>query len=145
MFHSPRQEPPGCGLGYTECPPPAGRPGPLEEPMRDKFAVVLAVCLLAPVAARADESEAHYSLCLSHKKAGKLEDAERECRIALQKRSDNVSAIYTLGTLLRAKNQLDEALKNFRIVKELEPQNALGWAGEGAVLLRLNRIDEAVV
>ena len=80
-----------------------------------QLALLLAVTsLLAPAVVRADESEAHYTLCLSHKKAGKMEDAERECRIALQKRSDNVSAIYTLGTLLRAKNQLDEALNACR-------------------------------
>src|SRR5688500_8292830 len=66
----------------------------------------LAVCLLAaasaalvPVGARADEAEVHYRMCLSHKKAGKLTDAERECTVAIEKRRDHGAAYYTLGTL----------------------------------------------
>ena len=114
--------------------------------MREKLAVVLALGALwmAPSLAYADEAEVHYRYCLSHKKAGKLDDAERECRAAIQKRSDHAAALYTLGTLERNKGQYEAALADFRKVRELEPQNALGWAGEGSALLRLNKIDEAI-
>src|SRR4051794_25361279 len=100
---------------------------------------------LPPRPAPAADAETHYPPCLSPKKAGKLEDAERECRTALNDRPEHASALYTLGTLQRQKNQLEDALKSFHKVRELEPQSALGWAGEGSVLLRLNRADEAVV
>jgi Flp pilus assembly protein TadD len=112
----------------------------------------LAVCLFAaaaaalvPGGARADEAEVHYRMCLSHKKAGKLTDAERECTVAIEKRKDHGAAYYTLGTLQRQNGQYDKAVASFRKVRELEPTNAIGWAGEGSALLRLDRIDEAVV
>jgi tetratricopeptide (TPR) repeat protein len=111
----------------------------------------LGVCLLAlgcaalsPLTARADEAEVHYHTCLSHKKAGKLIEAERECKLAIDKRTTHVAARYTLGTIQRQTGQLDQALASFRLVRELEAKNSMGWAGEGAVLLRLDRIDEAV-
>lgn len=111
----------------------------------------LAVCLLAaasaalvPMGARADEAEVHYRMCLSHKKAGKLTDAERECTVAIEKRRDHGAAYYTLGTLQRQNGQYDKAVASFRKVRELEPTQAIGWAGEGSALLRLDRIDEAV-
>jgi tetratricopeptide (TPR) repeat protein len=107
--------------------------------------VAIACGALAPLVARADESEVHYHTCLSHKKAGKFVEAERECKLAIDKRTTNVSARYTLGTVQRQLNKLDEALSSFRMVRELEAKNALGWAGEGAVLLRMDRIDDAVV
>lgn len=106
--------------------------------------VALGCAALAPNLAYADEAELHYRQCMSHKKAGKLEDAERECKVALDKRADHAAALYTMGTLQRQKGQLDAALASFNKVHELEPQSAIGWAGEGSVLLRLERIDEAV-
>src|SRR5688572_14701508 len=114
--------------------------------MRDKLVAVFTLgCLsVAPSLAYADEAEVHYRKCLSHKKEGKLEDAEKECNLAIQKRSDHAAALYTLASLERNKGQLDSALTKFRTVRTFEPQNNLGWAGEGSVLLRLNRFDEAV-
>src|SRR5688500_3247747 len=99
------------------------------------FVVASMMSLSITGLAHADEAETHYRMCLSHKKAGKAEDAERECRIAIDKRSDHASAYYTLASLERAKNRLEDALGHFRKVRELEPTNALGWAGEGSVLL----------
>jgi tetratricopeptide (TPR) repeat protein len=106
---------------------------------------VAASAALLPQGARADDAEVHYRMCLSHKKAGKLTDAERECTMAIDKRKDHGAAYYTLGTLQRQNGQYDKALASFRKVRELEPANAIGWAGEGSALLRLDRIDEAVV
>jgi Flp pilus assembly protein TadD len=103
-----------------------------------------ACAALVPRGARADEAEVHYRMCLSHKKAGKLTDAERECTLAIEKRKDHGAAYYTLGTLQRQNGQYDKAVASFRRVRELEPANAIGWAGEGSALLRLDRIDEAV-
>ena len=115
------------------------------------MSVTLRVCLfavgcavLSPVAARADEAEVHYRMCLSHKKAGKLADARARVpgghRAARRPRRGLLHA----GQLQRQTGELEQALKNFRKVRELEATSAIGWAGEGSVLLRLNRIDEAV-
>ena len=93
---------------------------------------------------RADDAEVHYRMCMNHKKAGKTDEAERQCAMAIAARPTHAAAHYTLGTLQRARGTLVVALDSFRKVRELEPQNALGWAGEGAVLLRLERNDEAV-
>lgn len=105
----------------------------------------LGCAALSPLSARADEAEVHYHVCLSHKKAGKLVEAELECKKAIDKRATHVAARYTLGTLQRQTGQLPQALESFKLVRELEAKSPLGWAGEGAVLLRLDRIEEAVV
>jgi tetratricopeptide (TPR) repeat protein len=118
--------------------------------MRAPFraAVVFVVCALpaalAPSGASADEAEVRYRICIAHKKAGKLDQAEQECKSAIEKRPDHGAAYYTLGTLQRQKGQLDLALASFKKVRELEPTNALGWAGEGAVLLRQEKNVEAL-
>jgi tetratricopeptide (TPR) repeat protein len=114
--------------------------------MRHKLLAAFALgCLaVAPSLAYADEAEVQYRHCISHKKAGKLDEAEKACRAAIAKRSDHASALYTLGTLERNQGKYEDALGHFKKVREVEPQNSLGWAGEGSVLLRLNRIDEAV-
>jgi Flp pilus assembly protein TadD len=104
---------------------------------------IAAAGLIAP-SARADDAEVHYRMCMNHKKAGKTEEAERQCSLAIAARPSHAAAHYTLATLQRARGTLVVALDSFRKVRELEPQNALGWAGEGAVLLRLDRNEEAV-
>jgi len=111
---------------------------------RFRSALVVALGLAClPVAARADDAETHYRMCLSHKKAGHLEVADEECRKAIALRKDHAAAYYTLGTLLRQRGKYEEAAAAFRTTRELEPKGAIGWAGEGATLLRLHRLDDA--
>ena len=94
--------------------------------------------------ARADDAEVHYRMCMNHKKAGKNDEAERQCSLSIAARPTHAAAHYTLATLQRQRGTLVLALDSFRKVRELEPGNAIGWAGEGAVLLRLDRTEEAV-
>lgn len=113
-----------------------------------KTAVIcIAVGTMAPLGARearADDAEVHYRMCMNHKKAGKNDEAERQCAMAIAARPTHAAAHYTLATLQRQRGTLVLALDSFRKVRELEPGNALGWAGEGAVLIRLDRTEEAV-
>ena len=57
------------------------------------LAAVLAVALLAPPPARADEAAGHYNLCVQFKREGKVAEAIAECGKAISLRSDYAAAL----------------------------------------------------
>src|SRR5690349_8470019 len=94
--------------------------------------------------AQADEAEVHYRMGLQHKRAGRLDAAEREIREAVRLRPTHAAAHMSLGGVLRQTGRLEPALASYRRVIELEPTSSQAHALAGATLVRLRRYEEAI-
>ena len=74
---------------------------------------------------------------------GRLEEAERHCRKAIELDEDNTDAHKSLGVLLFNSRQHAEALAEFEAVTRLRPDYSEGWRLAGRALKELGRSEEA--
>ena len=86
------------------------------------LATALAVALLAPPAARADEAAGHYNLCVQFKREGKIPEAIAECQKAISARADYAAAHRSLGNLYRAQGNYELAAGEFEKTTKLQPK-----------------------
>ena len=89
--------------------------------------LALALALLGPRVARADEAAGHYNLALQYKREGKIPAAIGECEKAIKVRPDYAAAHFTLGNLYRAQGDYAKAAGEYETTVKL--QNDWGCTG----------------
>jgi tetratricopeptide (TPR) repeat protein len=97
----------------------------------------------AVVAERPNNARGHNNLAMCLKNQGQLNDAEKECRIAIQLEPAYVLAHNNLGTCLQSEGELQEAEQEYRIALQIRPDYAEARANLGACLQGQGRIEEA--
>jgi tetratricopeptide (TPR) repeat protein len=73
-----------------------------------------------------------------------LDEAERDCRTALQMGPHNATLHFLLGYLLERRDRWQEAADEYRAALRLDPQNAAALVGLGAVLEQTGKPAEAI-
>ena len=94
------------------------------------------------IALKPDFADFRTNLAAALKAAGRLEEAEAECRRAIAL-APSAKAYYALGTILQLRGCFEEAVGAHRQTLELNPNHAEAHANLGAALQALGRIDEA--
>ena len=91
-----------------------------------------------------DDPNAYYNLGLALQSQGKLTEAVREYRRALEFDDDHAEAHNNLAVALAASDELNEAIDHFRRVVELKPDYAQGHLNLGNALIAQCKLDEAI-
>jgi tetratricopeptide (TPR) repeat protein len=79
-----------------------------------------------------------------HHQAGRLSEAERSYRLALEMAPGHPDALHLLGLLAYRANRLDQAVELLTQAIDASPSNALYWFNLGVVTQRAGRREEAV-
>ncbi|MBA2707138.1 MAG: tetratricopeptide repeat protein, partial [Gemmatimonadaceae bacterium] len=88
-------------------------------------------------------AEFHKDLGVALRAVGRIDDAIRAHRRAIELRADFAEPYFHLGNLLQSQGKLDEAISAFRRLIELEPELAEGYVNLGNALLLKNELFEA--
>jgi tetratricopeptide (TPR) repeat protein len=94
------------------------------------------------IALKPDFADFRTNLAAVLKAAGRLDDAEAECRRALAL-APSAKAYYALATILQLQGRLDEALDAYRQTLALNPDHAEAHSNLGTALQASGRIEEA--
>ncbi|MDB5393360.1 MAG: glycosyl transferase family 9 [Rhodospirillales bacterium] len=94
------------------------------------------------IALKPDFADFRTNLAAALKAAGRLEDAQAECRQAISL-TPSAKAYYALGTILQLQGRLSEALDAYRLTLTLNPNHAEAHSNLGTALQASGRIDEA--
>jgi Flp pilus assembly protein TadD len=78
----------------------------------------------------------------SHKE-GKIDEAEKSYKKAIELKPDYAEAHYNLGVMLQNLGRFDEAEKSYKKAIELKPDFPEAYNNLGATLLKLSKIEEA--
>jgi tetratricopeptide (TPR) repeat protein len=81
---------------------------------------------------------------VQHHRAGRLDDAERLYRSALELRPDDVLTLYNLGIALATLGRQDQAIACYRRALEINPHYAEAYNNLGILLAGHGRLDEAI-
>lgn len=84
-----------------------------------------------------DEGKAHFQ-------AGRISDAERAYRIALDMAPQHPEALHLLGLALYRQNRLQEAFTYLTAAVEQQPSSPLYWFNLGVISQKAGRIGEAI-
>ena len=76
--------------------------------------------------------------------AGKLAEAERAYRQAIQANGHDAETLYLLGEALQGQGRLGEAAERYRQALELQPGHVAARAGLGVTLAGMRKLPEAV-
>lgn len=90
-----------------------------------------------PVTSRLEEGKAH-------QQAGRLADAERAYRLALDMAPGHPEALHLLGLVSYRQNRLPEALGYLNAAVEQQPSSPLYWFNLGVISQKANRPQEAM-
>jgi len=96
--------------------------------------------------AAVDEPKAHYALAVDHEQRDRLEEAEREYQIFLDRLPDDVQApegYVRLGIVLTRQDKLQDATRTLQRALEMRPQNVDAREAYGMALMGQGRLDEA--
>ncbi len=100
--------------------------------------------LLYAIAYRCTNGRAHLDLGNIGFKEGKLEEAERRYRAALEAEPDLEQAWQNLGTALIARGKYQDALTEaYEPLLTRSPESSEAFAGQGRALMGLGRLDQA--
>jgi predicted O-linked N-acetylglucosamine transferase (SPINDLY family) len=80
----------------------------------------------------------------AHYKGGRLDEAEKLCRMILNAVPDCFDAVHLLAILQSRNEHYVEALKSFDRALALQPNHASALANRGIALKQLGRLDEAM-
>ena len=81
---------------------------------------------------------------LAHHRAGRLKEAEKDYRAALESSGPRAPLIHNLGVVLAADGRPTEALASFEQALAIEPGYAAAHYNRGAVLEKLGRVREEI-
>ncbi|MBI4679055.1 MAG: tetratricopeptide repeat protein [Elusimicrobia bacterium] len=87
---------------------------------------------------------AHTNLGHALAEQGRLDEAIRHYRLALQARPDAASARNNLGVALAGQGRIEEALRQYELALLAQPDFAEAHSNLGSALARQGRMDEAV-
>jgi len=96
------------------------------------------------IAARPDLVTSRLYLADALQAQGKLDEAARECRQAIDLEPNNYLAHYDLGIVLDSQGLKQEALKELRLSLAIKPDQALAHSKIGWILTGMNQFHEAV-
>jgi predicted O-linked N-acetylglucosamine transferase (SPINDLY family) len=85
-----------------------------------------------------------FDLALRHHQAGRMAEAERNCRQVLAQQPNHADALNLLGVLAAQANRLDAAVELIRRAIQLKPDGALAHNNLANVLTGMCQLDEAV-
>lgn len=105
----------------------------------------LALAILLPGAALADQASAHYHKALALKRQGKVDQAIGELKKALEQREDYAAAHYSIGVLYRQKNEHSKALFHLEKAVRSEPKNAQAHYSLGLAYFQAGRKGDALL
>jgi tetratricopeptide (TPR) repeat protein/DNA-binding winged helix-turn-helix (wHTH) protein len=95
-------------------------------------------------------SQAYAGLCETYlawyeleRAAGRFEEAESACELALVKSRGGVEVHQAMGKLYSYAGRYSEALKSFSRVVELDPTLADGYVGTAIVLAEMDKLDQS--
>jgi protein O-GlcNAc transferase len=83
-------------------------------------------------------------LAEQHRRAGRLADAQAQCRSILQRWPEEPNAVHLLGLIAHQSGKIDEALGHLRHAVALAPDSALYCANLGEMSRLAGDLDEAV-
>jgi tetratricopeptide (TPR) repeat protein len=96
------------------------------------------------VAAAPDNPRGHYNLGVALQEQGRLDEAIRHYRQAVQLRTDYPDAHNNLGRALSSQDKWEEAIYHYRQALKVQPNYAIGHNNLGNALSELRRFDEAI-
>jgi tetratricopeptide (TPR) repeat protein len=96
------------------------------------------------IAARPDLVTSRLYLADALQAQGKLDEAARECRQAIDLEPNNYLAHYDLGIVLDSQGLKQEALKELRLSLAIKPDQAMAHSKIGWILTGMNQFPEAV-
>lgn len=91
-----------------------------------------------------ETSSLHLNLGIAAFHQGRLDDAEKELRVAIAFDANNVSALYQLGNVMRAKRRDGEAIEAYRAALAINAQYVYAWNGLGMALARSGKNADAL-
>jgi tetratricopeptide (TPR) repeat protein len=94
------------------------------------------------IALRPDFADFRTNMAAVFKAAGRLPEAETECRHAIRL-APSAKAYYALGTVSQLQGRLDEAIEAYRQALALKPDYAEAHSNLGTALHAVGRFDEA--
>jgi len=91
-------------------------------------------------------AKAYNDLCILFLKTGKVQDAMKEYRKAIELNSnkDNLELHYNIGNILATQGHYDEAIIQYNQVLRMQPHNAVVHFNLAILLLRQGRKDDAL-
>jgi len=91
-------------------------------------------------------AKAYNDLCILLLKAGKVQDAMKEYRkaVELSSNEDNLEFHYNFGNILAAQGYYDEAIIQYNQVLRIQPHNAVVHFNLAILLLRQEKTDDAL-
>ncbi len=91
-----------------------------------------------------DSAKFHNNLGYMYEQAGRLDEAERELRIALKLDPEDESAHHNLGSVCDKKGRLEEAIQEYRTALKRDPKMVGTHHNLGLVYGKQGKIDEAM-
>ncbi len=129
------------GEGMRVTPPMS--PGPAQTSRGEKVAQVT-LPVTSPGVMDVALAEEHYNLGLAYGQQGRLDEAIRECQVALRINPNYAKAHYNLGVAYGQQGRLDEAIREYQVALRVNPNYAEAHYNLGVSYWQQGRLDEAI-